>query len=130
MSVINESLKNFIICVYLIICNVEHLLMCFFGYLYVFIGEIATQKICPFFDWVFFFFFWILRCVRGLYILEMNLLSGALFENIFSHSEDCLFVLFIVSFAVQKHLSLIRCHLFILVFIFITLGGRLKKNLL
>ena len=34
------------------------------------------------------------------------------------------------SFAVQKLLSLIRSHLFILVFIFITLGGRAKKNLL
>jgi len=30
------------------------------------------------------------------------------------------------SFAVQKLLSLIRSHLFIFVFIFITLGGRLK----
>ena len=68
--------------------------------------------------------------MRGLYILDMNPLSGAFFENIFFYSEDCFFVLFIVSFAVQKHLSLIRCHLFILVFIFITLGGRLKKSLL
>ena len=68
--------------------------------------------------------------MRGLYILDMNPLSGAFFENILFYSEDCFFVLFIVSFAVQKHLSLIRCHLFILVFIFITLGGRLKKSLL
>ena len=38
--------------------------------------------------------------------------------NIFSHSEGCLFVWFVVSFALQKLLSLIRSHLFIL-FIFL-----------
>ena len=34
-----------------------------------------------------------------------------------------------VSFAVQKLLSLIRSHLFIFVFIFITLGGGIEKDL-
>ena len=34
-----------------------------------------------------------------------------------------------VSFAVQKVLSLIKSHLFIFIFIFITLGGRVKKNI-
>ena len=47
-----------------------------------------------------------------LYILEINLLSVASFANIFSHSEGCLFVLFMVSFAVQKLLSLIRRTIF------------------
>ena len=65
-----------------------------------------------------------------LYILEINLLLVASFANIFSHSEVCLFVLFMVTFAVQKILSLIRSHLFIFVFIFITLGGGSKKILL
>ena len=45
------------------------------------------------------------------------------FSPIFSHSEDCLFTLFVVSFAVQKLLSLIRSHLFIVVTFSITLGG-------
>ena len=62
-----------------------------------------------------------------LYILEINPLSTASFANSFSHSEGCLFVLFMVSFAVQKLLSLIRSHLFIFVFIFITLRGGSKK---
>ena len=44
-------------------------------------------------------FFLILSCMSCLYILEINPLSVASFANIFSHSEDCLFVLFIVSFA-------------------------------
>ena len=42
----------------------------------------------------------------------------------------CLFVLFRVSFAVQKLLSLIRSHLFIFVFIVITLRGGSEKVLL
>ena len=65
-----------------------------------------------------------------MYILEINPLSVALFANIFSHYEGCLFILFMVSFAVQKLLSLIRSHLFIFVFIFITVGSGSKKILL
>ena len=57
-------------------------------------------------------------------------MSVALFANIFSHSEHCLFVLLMVSFSVQKHLNLIRSHLFIYVFIVITLEGGSEKILL
>ena len=38
-------------------------------------------------------------------LFEINLLLVALFVNIFSHSVSCLFILFMVSFAVQKLLS-------------------------
>jgi len=65
-----------------------------------------------------------------LYILEINPLPVASFANIFSHSESYLFVLFMASFAVQKHLSLIKSHLFVFVFISIILGGGLKNILL
>ena len=65
-----------------------------------------------------------------LYILEVNPLLVASFANLFSHSMGCLFVLFMVSFAVQKLLNSIRFHLFIFVFIFITLEGVFKKILL
>ena len=47
--------------------------------------------------------------------------------NIFSHSEGCPFVLFMVSFAVQKLLNFIKSHLFIFVFISVTLGSGSKK---
>ena len=46
-----------------------------------------------------------------LYIFEINYLSVSSFAIIFSHSEGCLFTLLIVSFVVQKLLSLIRSHL-------------------
>ena len=62
-----------------------------------------------------------------LYILEINPLSVVSFAIIFSHCEGCLFILFIVSFAMQKLLSLIRFHLFIFVFISMTLVGRSEK---
>ena len=55
---------------------------------------------------------------------EMNSLSVASFAIIFSHSEGSLFTLLIVSFIVQKILSLIKSYLFIFAFISITLGGR------
>ena len=64
-----------------------------------------------------------LSCMSCLYILKINPLSVVSFAIIFSHSEDCLYPLLIVSFAVQKLLSLIRLHLFAFVFISITLGG-------
>jgi len=56
-----------------------------------------------------------------LYIFEINSLSVASFAVIFSYSEGCHFTLLIVSFFVQKLLSLIRSHLFILAFISIAL---------
>ena len=61
-------------------------------------------------------------------ILENKPLSVALFVTIFSHSVVGLFVLFRLSFAVQKLLSLIGSHLFI--FVSIALGDKRKKTLL
>ena len=46
------------------------------------------------------------------------------FANNFSHSVGCHFILFMVPFAVQNPLSLIRSHLFILVFISFASGQR------
>ena len=65
-----------------------------------------------------------------LYILQVNPLSAASFANIFSHSEGCPVGLFMVSFVVQKFLSLIRFQLCIFLFIFITLGVGSKNSLL
>ena len=61
--------------------------------------------------------------------METNPLSITLFTNIFSRFVGCLFILFIVSFAMQKLLSLIGTHLFIFVFISITLGGGIIEDL-
>ena len=45
-------------------------------------------------------------------ILDINPLSVASFAKIFSHSEGCLFISFMVSFAVHRLLSFTRPHLF------------------
>ena len=69
------------------------------------------------------FVFLALCCMNCWYILEINPFSVVSFVIIFFHSEGCLFTLFIVSFAVQKLLSIIRSYLFAFAFIYITLGG-------
>ena len=62
------------------------------------------------------FDFLILNCMNCWCVLETNPLSLGLFVNIFSHSEGCLFKLFMVSFAVQKFFSIIKSHLLIYIF--------------
>ena len=68
--------------------------------------------------------------MSSLYILDVNSLSVASFANIFSHSECCLFMLFMDFFVVQKILSLIRFHLLIFVYMFINLRRWVKNILL
>ena len=69
------------------------------------------------------FAFLALSCMSCLYILDINPLSVVSFAIIFSHSKGYVFTLFVVSFALQKLLSLIRSHLFIFVFISVTQKG-------
>ena len=88
------------------------------------------KSLCPFFDWVVCFFDVELHELFCLYTLESNPLLVASFANIFSHFVGCIFILFMISFAMQKLLSFIRSYLFIFIFIFIALGGGSKKILL
>ena len=59
----------------------------------------SSSSSSPLFDWKLIFL--VLSCMSCLYILEINYLSVS-FAIIFSHSEGCLFILLIVSFALQS----------------------------
>ena len=82
----------------------------FVTHLYVFFGEMSVQFFGPFLIGLFIFL--VMSYTSCLYIFENNSLSVASFAIIFSHSDGFLFTLLIVSFVVQKLLSLIRSHLF------------------
>ena len=81
--------------------------------------------VCPFFDWVCFLYWaaWAACIFWKLILYQLSHLQ------IFSPILSCLFILFVVSFAVQKLLSLIRMHLFISVTLFHYFRRWVKKDL-
>ena len=99
-----------------------------FGHLYVFYGEMSCHlDLLPTFGFdFFFFFFWMYELFVD--FGEQSLVSHFLCKY-FLPFHGLPFGLFMIFFAVQKLLSLIRSHLFVFVSVFITIRSGLKKDI-
>ena len=107
----------------LIISDVVHLCMSLLPICLLWKNIYLGLLLTFFLGFLFLFLFLILSCMSCLYILEIKPMLVTSFPNIFSQSVCCLFILDMVSFAVQKLVRFIRSHLVIFAFISFALGG-------
>ena len=94
-----------LICISLMASDAEHPFICLLALLYVLLGEVSVQVLCPIFNWLFLFLVW--SCVSSLYILEIKPASEVLLTNIFFHTVGSLFILLMFSLTRQKLFNLV-----------------------
>ena len=78
----------------------------FLGSLYVLLGEVSVQVLCPFFNWI--------VCLPGVELCEFFIYFGdqtlvrGIMANMFSHTVGSLFILMPFSLSMQKLFILMR----------------------
>ena len=127
LSVVRWDLIVVLIFISLTARNTDHLSMSL-NPLYILLGEVSVQVLCPLFNWVVCLLEW--SHMSSSYILEIRPLSEVSLANMFSHTVGSLCILVLFSLAVQKLFILVRFCLFILSFMFLALGNILVKILL
>ena len=88
--------------------------------LYVFLGEVSVQVLCPFLNWIVCLLDW--SRMGYLYILDIKPLSEVSLAHMFSQTVGSPFMLLIFSLAMEKLFIFMKSHLFILSFMSLVLG--------